>query len=160
MSISSAVAQWRQSRKPGRKCAVCGQPSKKKYCSNACELKQRYQNNKHRSNRSEQVRISNMQRRTKIRNLPNDYTVDDWQRALEFFGYGCAYCGDTANRIDQEHFIPAAMHGGLTRDNIVPACKSCNRLKSNKDPLEWLLTKEHGLVTYAKIVQYFDTVNV
>jgi hypothetical protein len=48
----------------------------------------------------------------------------------------CVYCGRPARQID--HFMPEA--GGGTNDawNLMPGCESCNRAKSNHDPIEWM----------------------
>jgi len=86
--------------------------------------------------------------------LPPTLTIDDWQQALDHFGNRCAYCGEVCDQLHQEHFIPMAKGGGLTRDNIIPACPDCNYDKLDKPPLDWLVNKEHGLVIYQKVMDY------
>lgn len=41
----------------------------------------------------------------------------------------CTYCGDPATTTD--HVIPRSRGGTNTKDNLVPACATCNSLKSN-----------------------------
>lgn len=46
----------------------------------------------------------------------------------------CAYCGDTFTRcsLSRDHVIPVSKGGPNTWMNVVTACKSCNRKKSDK----------------------------
>lgn len=48
----------------------------------------------------------------------------------------CFYCGSQAEAAD--HFYPLVRGGLHCRENIVPACQSCNSRKSTRDPYEWL----------------------
>jgi 5-methylcytosine-specific restriction endonuclease McrA len=95
-------------------------------------------------------------RKARIRGMVKNYTADDWKRCVEAWGGKCAYCGSNG-RLQQEHFYSVLEGGTYTPDNIIPACKKCNSAKSNKDPLEWLLTQKNGLATYARIHQYLST---
>ncbi len=45
-----------------------------------------------------------------------------------------------------DHLVPLTRGGRSTRDNLVPACKSCNNQKKNMLPLEW--------------EEYLDTLNL
>ena len=64
-------------------------------------------------------------------------TVDEWKRILENYEYSCSYCGEE-RALEMDHVIPVSK-GGITEvDNIVPACRSCNARKSNKDLEVWL----------------------
>lgn len=45
----------------------------------------------------------------------------------------CIYCGSHEN-IERDHIV-AKSHGGRV---VVPACKECNRSKSDKQPMVWL----------------------
>lgn len=61
----------------------------------------------------------------------------DHQLALtEEFQGACAYCGHGATSWD--HIIPVSEGGGSTKENIVPACSSCNSSKKNQDLIRWL----------------------
>lgn len=68
--------------------------------------------------------------------LENDYSSEDREEALEFFG-GCAYCGDMpAPRND--HLIPVFQCGDFVRHNVVPACQPCDDSKGQKEYHEWM----------------------
>lgn len=47
----------------------------------------------------------------------------------------CAYCGDEATAVD--HIIPIVQGGTRDRDNLAPACSSCNFDKLDFTPDEW-----------------------
>lgn len=48
----------------------------------------------------------------------------------------CIYCG-SSNLIEIDHVIPISRGGQHSIGNLVPACKKCNRNKSNKLIVEW-----------------------
>lgn len=48
----------------------------------------------------------------------------------------CAYCGGPA--FERDHVIPRGRPGWEAPDNLVPACRPCNRSKKNRTPDEWL----------------------
>jgi 5-methylcytosine-specific restriction endonuclease McrA len=54
----------------------------------------------------------------------------------EHFGGRCAYCAKPADTYD--HIVPVSRGGVTDIYNIVPACRSCNSKKKDKDPDEWL----------------------
>lgn len=71
------------------------------------------------------------------RNLLYSLTEEQWQDTLSRFDNKCAYCGSPWEHKD--HFIPMSKRGGYTRDNIVPACATCNSaLKGDKLPGEFV----------------------
>lgn len=49
----------------------------------------------------------------------------------------CVYCGAAAEHLD--HLFPLARRGLHCRDNLVPACATCNVRKRAMDPFDWLL---------------------
>ena len=114
-------------------------------------------NKESRKKHPEQHRIANQRRKSVIRGLPTGFRASDWRAAVEHFR-GCAYCG-VAGKTEQEHFIPAVSSGSFTRDNILPACRRCNREKSTQAALDYLVSKEHGLARYAGILSYFEGLN-
>ena len=118
--------------------------------------KQKESTRKWRKKNSEKLLSLAHERRVKERNLPSGFTNNDWKKALEYFENKCAYCGNELHEPHREHFIPVMLGGGFTKDNIVPACRSCNSGKRDKNPLDWLVTKVHGLVTYIKVIQYLQ----
>jgi 5-methylcytosine-specific restriction endonuclease McrA len=90
--------------------------------------------------------------------MVKDFSAEDWQRARDAFDNKCAYCGESAKRLEQEHFVSVLAGGTYTKKNIIPSCPKCNGSKHDKDPFEWLVVQEHGLVAYARITQYLDGV--
>jgi 5-methylcytosine-specific restriction endonuclease McrA len=99
------------------------------------------------------------ERKARIRQMVRDYGSADWKQALAYFQNKCAYC-DAGGHLQQEHFLPVRLGGHYVPGNIVPACSPCNGKKSDKDPLEWLLSRAGGLVVYARIMQFFETVRL
>lgn len=68
--------------------------------------------------------------------LEDNYTEDDRDAALEFFG-GCAFCGGIeAPRND--HIVPVIARGDFVRQNVVPACAKCDDSKGQKDFRSWM----------------------
>lgn len=60
-------------------------------------------------------------------------TVQQWLSTLNDFSWQCAYCQSRPYRL-LEHFIPINLGGGTTPDNVLPACSSCNSVKSFYHP--------------------------
>lgn len=74
-------------------------------------------------------------RRTNIKNSVNTLTAQEWANILEAHNYRCAYCGVEFNcglLPTRDHIIPISKGGHNTKENVVPACKSCNSKKYNK----------------------------
>ena len=93
--------------------------------------------------------------KTRKQDLPASLTVEQWQKCVEHFNDSCAYCGKPHKRLAQEHFIPLSKGGEYAKDNIVPACRSCNSSKNNKDPLEWFRAQPfYSKMREAKILKY------
>lgn len=122
-------------------------------------------------------RVYNQYNRTALTALPNDFSREDWQRALDYWGHKCAICGqieDGSHVLAPDHWIPISdprpNNPGNVPDNIVPLCHtrkgagihySCNQTKGSKDPLEWLTDKlgqSEFSQTIARIETYFEWV--
>jgi hypothetical protein len=89
---------------------------------------------------SEKARLCTIKARARRRGLPNTLSEADWQRALTHFGHACAYCGGRGRpgeTLQKDRVVPTMQGGGLTADNVVPACKSCNSSKQYRDLLDW-----------------------
>lgn len=68
---------------------------------------------------------------------------DDWTKILETFEYRCAYCLQPENtlkasKLTLDHFRPLAKGGTHTKDNVIPACLSCNSSKRDDLIFSWL----------------------
>lgn len=94
-------------------------------------------------------RASKLRRRARKHSLPDTFTNDDWQHALDYFNHCCAVCGRQLNDMfgghtaAADHWIPLDHPDcpGTVPTNIVPLCHGvggCNNRKSSKMPDEWL----------------------
>lgn len=56
-------------------------------------------------------------------------------------GDTCTYCGTTSGPFEFDHVLPWSRGGGHGPDNLVVACRYCNRSKKDRTPSEmgWLL---------------------
>ena len=103
---------------------------------------------KNREKTSEQMRIwrrteegkaaiqrGHVKRNTREREIINTLTLEEWLDILKQYDYKCAYCGCDFNENtlpEKDHIIPISKNGHNIKENIVPACRSCNAKKSNK----------------------------
>lgn len=140
--------------------------TKKRYVDKNKErvrAKQKEWRENNRKHVSQQALIHVANRRARKESLPNTFTNQEWLACLEYFNHCCAYCGCQKgfwNPIQMEHFIPVTSGGGFTKENIIPACKSCNASKKDKPALKWLIEKygAHKAKEIIKRVQdYFDS---
>lgn len=56
---------------------------------------------------------------------------------LERDNYTCVYCGTTEPPFEVDHVVPYSKNGGHTEENLVCACRRCNRSKGAKTLTEW-----------------------
>lgn len=85
------------------------------------------------------------------------------QAVYEKCGGHCAYCGtDIAlPQMQVDHVIPIGLNGGNNMENYLPACRSCNYIKSTLS-LEnfrhtitrWPHTLERDSVTYKNAIRF------
>jgi len=59
------------------------------------------------------------------------FSATEWKCMKDAWGNRCAYCGETPNRLTQDHLVSLHRHGMHVAENIVPACQPCNTKKSN-----------------------------
>ena len=81
------------------------------------------------------IQRGNCRRQARERKMINTLTSKEWLEILEKYNYRCAYCGvefDCENLPTKDHIIPISKGGDNIKENIVPACKSCNSRKNNK----------------------------
>jgi hypothetical protein len=52
--------------------------------------------------------------------------------------YRCTYCGDTNGPFEADHVHPVIRGGKDTLENLVCACRPCNRAKGAKLVAEWM----------------------
>lgn len=78
---------------------------------------------------------TNVTRKTREENIINTLTFQEWLEILKKYHLKCAYCGkefDLFDRPTRDHVIPISKGGDNVKENIVPACRSCNSKKYNK----------------------------
>lgn len=112
------------------------------------------------------IRVRSHRRAARIRNLPNDFSAEDWQICLDYFGERCAVCGRPPGdgyTLAMDHWIPLTKGGGTTADNMIPLCQGvggCNNHKSARKPLEFLVRKLGQVKArqkLAEIEEYFTS---
>ena len=81
-------------------------------------------------------KVYKQRRRARAATLDADYSSEEWEMCKRSFGYRCAYCGGK-KKLEQDHFIALAKGGEYTKNNIVPACRSCNSSKNATDFFVW-----------------------
>lgn len=118
----------------------------------------------------EKVVTKAARRRSRILDLPNDFTTADYEYALTYFNGCCAVCGRQLNDLFGErkgvmdHWQPVSKGGPTTPQNLVPLChgvNGCNNIKSNRDPIEWLVDqfgKRKASEINQRIQAFFKTV--
>lgn len=53
--------------------------------------------------------------------------------------YTCVYCDQPGRKqLECDHVVPVSRGGSNEDDNLVTACRTCNRAKRDKTPDEWL----------------------
>lgn len=106
-------------------------------------------------------------RRALKMSLPYSFTDDDHERMMEWWHYSCAYCGaqrDFWHTLEADHFVALSSPDspGTVPSNMIPACKSCNSRKFNRDPEEFVVSEFGGRKAsriLARIAAYFDWVD-
>lgn len=89
-----------------------------------------------------------------FKNTKRPITNKQWVRCKDFFENKCAYC-DSNIDITKDLFIPSALGGSYEKNNIVPACNSCNSSKKDKQIMEWYpFQKFYSEFKLAKIYKY------
>ena len=85
---------------------------------------------KYRGEHLEQHCISSQKRRAKKRLLPHTFTAEEWNQVKLYFNNRCCYCGEELP-LEQEHWLALENNGGYTKENMIPACRSCNSSKND-----------------------------
>lgn len=103
-------------------------------------------------NRSRRARAA---RRRKRRLDRVEHDLDDGQwAALKAAWGGCAYCGAADISLQRDCVLAISRGGRYTLDNVVPACRSCNTSKCNKEVTGWLRRK--GLDERAFLLRHLE----
>jgi 5-methylcytosine-specific restriction endonuclease McrA len=73
-------------------------------------------------------------------NAIGSFTEIEFLEKLKEYNYKCYWCGKKMNKkeITRDHYIPLTKGGTDYIDNIVPCCCSCNCIKKDRMPDEYL----------------------
>lgn len=157
--------EWRK-KHPGHKTGSTGQWEKK----NPDKVRKVKSDWKKRN--PEYVVLERQKRRHRERELPFDFTRQDWDRAVEYFNGCCAVCGRQLKDLFGthtaaiDHWIPVASPEcpGAIVTNCVPLCAGlggCNNSKGAKEAGIWLTEKfgkREAAMILKKIAAYFEYV--
>jgi 5-methylcytosine-specific restriction endonuclease McrA len=64
--------------------------------------------------------------------IESTLTSQEWTDIKSAYNQSCMYCGTMNRLLQQDHFIPISKGGHHVKENIVPACPSCNGRKGNR----------------------------
>jgi 5-methylcytosine-specific restriction endonuclease McrA len=85
----------------------------------------------------EATQTKNAKRDARYKGAPvRDLTRAEWEEIKAAYGYRCIYCGNKPAKLTMDHITPLSKGGSHTKSNVVPACKSCNSSKGNRDVLK------------------------
>lgn len=113
----------------------------------------------------DKVRLYYHRRKARKQSLPDTFTVEEWEKARDYWHNCCAYCGSRSPVLTIDHFIPLNSDRciGTVPTNIVPACKPCNSSKGDRDAFAWLISQfgaERGKEIQARILTYFSLISL
>lgn len=74
-------------------------------------------------------------------------------------GYRCRYCGRTGIPLTVDHLVLWENGGPSTKENMVAACKKCNKLRGNMEYEDWLDSPEYRKVSRGLEGHVFDANN-
>lgn len=75
-------------------------------------------------------------RRFVMMHEPDAMTDAEWEAKKSAYRFTCAYCAGPGP-VEMDHVIPLSKGGRHNPDNVVPACRSCNKSKGDKTLDEW-----------------------
>lgn len=64
-------------------------------------------------------------------------TASEWEAIKQQYAGRCAYC-HKRKRLTMDHVVPLKHGGHHTKENIVPACRKCNRDKGTRSAMEFI----------------------
>ena len=85
----------------------------------------------------DEARVQTQRTRLRRQQVLGSITALEWRAKLEEFDGRCAYCGEPAEPVEMDHFIPVSRGGEHWVANVLPACRPCNRSKGQKTLEEW-----------------------
>lgn len=107
-----------------------------------------------RSENKERFNVMVRKYQHKKRSVKFDFTENDWNIALDYFGHKCAYCSGVG-KLQKEHVIPVSKNGPFIPSNIIPACASCNISKLDRDLDDWYVDQKFFTDTKLENIKAF-----
>jgi 5-methylcytosine-specific restriction endonuclease McrA len=108
------------------------------------------------NNNRDKFRNASQMRYARKKNLPANYTAEQWEEAKRYFNNKCAYCGKE-KPLTQDHFVPLSKGGEYTINNIVPACGKCNSSKKECEFSAWYPKQEfYSKKREQKVLKYLN----
>ena len=82
-----------------------------------------------------QVQQEGSIKRARRRKVECTLTPTEWREIVDAYECKCAYCHKTfsRDRLTIDHVKPISKLGGHTKENVVPACFSCNASKKDRE---------------------------
>lgn len=85
----------------------------------------------------EQAQANTEKTRARRAQAPGQLTTAEWEAKRTLYQGRCAYCGRLSQSLEMDHVVPLACGGAHALDNVVPACRPCNRSKGGKLVADW-----------------------
>lgn len=130
----------------------------------------RKSNNKQYQISPDKAYIRKLIRRARVRQLPANFTFEQWINCLEYFNYCCAVCGsqlrDLFGNVEPhaDHWIPLANPEclGTVAENMICLCSFCNLSKGATMPHMWL-KNQYGTrkanEILKRVTEYFEWIS-
>ncbi len=173
-SVKSRMKEWRMKNTEAKKRAdreyrlenleARRAYNKKYYRENAAAINQQmkeYKKEYYKNPESRELRRLRCQKRRSLqKNAPATLTVNQWKKCKTFFNHACAYCGKPSQKLHQEHFVPVTFGGNYTINNIIPACRTCNSSKQDKNFFTWYPQQSfYSKRRESKVLKYLNYIN-
>ena len=123
-------------------CKECVKANQKEYNKKTMTDKHREKQQRYDDNLKKHFGMSTITYRKWQKELPTAINKEQWEFAKKYFSFKCAYCGEE-RPLAKEHFISLYENGEFSINNIVPACRSCNTSKGNRNFFEWYPNFHH-----------------
>lgn len=107
------------------------------------EERREYSRNREINYKTPSHRAASHKRRKRVRDSPFHHTGQDELHQYNMQRGKCCYCDKPIlfEEADIDHVVPVSRGGNNGRGNILVACQTCNRSKSNKTLMEWRVWK-------------------
>lgn len=83
------------------------------------------------------IRVLDWARFVRVGRLPSHRWSPLRKAVFKRDGFQCVYCGSLSGPFECDHVFPISKGGADDLDNLVTACRSCNRSKRDKTLEEW-----------------------